>query len=76
MLALMRARFCTDASLTRLFSTGHHDCAVCVQQLGGEAPPRKLRYNGVLGSCIALTEDASEVLVGTRDGLVVGWELA
>ena len=29
----------------------------------------------VCGTCIALTEDATEVIVGTREGLVIVWNV-
>ena len=85
MLSQMRARLCVDPKLQRLFSTGQFDSTVTISSLQGDAAQSRLHYNGrneeggsslaVVGTCIALTEDATEVIVGSREGLVIVWNI-
>ena len=84
-LSQMRARLCVDPKLQRLFSTGQFDSTVTISSLQGDAAQSRLHYNGrneeggsslaVVGTCIALTEDATEVIVGSREGLVIVWNI-
>ena len=74
-LAVMRERVCANRALSFLFSSGYHDCLVRIQPLQAELPTLKLAYNDMLGTCVTLTEDDREVVVGTRDGLVVVWNV-
>ena len=74
-LACMRERVCVNQSLTRLFSAGYHDCLVRIQPLQSELPVMKLAYNDMMATCLTLTEDEREVVVGTRDGLIIVWSI-
>ena len=74
-LAVMRERVCADRALSFLFSSGYHDCLVRIQPLQSELPVMKLAYNDMMATCLTLTEDEREVVVGTRDGLIIVWSI-
>ena len=84
--SIMRQRFCIDPSFKYLYSTGCHDCAVRIISLISNTTVAKLCYNGIfftissyiiglMGSCVALSDDCNDLIVGTRDGLLVVWNI-
>ncbi|KAK8798674.1 hypothetical protein WA158_007758 [Blastocystis sp. Blastoise] len=71
----VRARIAVDSNNNMLISTGHWDCTLRIKNLDDDTPPQKYVYQSVIGSCVSLTEDGKEAIMGTREGLVLVWDL-